>query len=172
MTASKQPVDGAGRPGGGTDSPLSDQPLLDLLDALVSDRGRVAAAEALGVNYRTMMTCYDSRRVSRRMRQALEEFRGEGGGDVDPVVLDDADVEDMQGESLERRVAALEDENRGLRELVERQKGQIHGEWPRWKGPGKRPTIPKRWTLAMTRIMSWGRTGVRPGASPECPMWG
>ena len=54
--------------------------LLDLLDALVDDRGRTAAARALGVNYRTLVNCYDSRRVSRRMRQALEEFRDAGGG--------------------------------------------------------------------------------------------
>ena len=37
--------------GDGGNSPLSDAALLDLLDALVDDRGRVAAAEALGVNY-------------------------------------------------------------------------------------------------------------------------
>ena len=43
---------------------LSDDPLLDLLDAPVSDRGKVAAAEVLGVNYRTMVTCHASRPVS------------------------------------------------------------------------------------------------------------
>ena len=32
----------------GADAPLSDGPLLDLLDALVESRGKVAAAEALG----------------------------------------------------------------------------------------------------------------------------
>ena len=52
-----------------SDGLLSDDPLLDVLDALVSDRGKVAAAEALGVNYRTMMTCYESRHISRRMRR-------------------------------------------------------------------------------------------------------
>ena len=31
-----------------------DQPLLDLLDALVNDRGPTVADEALGVNYRTV----------------------------------------------------------------------------------------------------------------------
>ena len=63
--------------GGGQDASL-----LDLLDALVHDRGRTAAARTLGVNYRTMMNCYDSRRVSRRMRQALVEFRdGQDVGD-------------------------------------------------------------------------------------------
>ena len=42
-----------------------DAPLLDLRDNRVSDRGRTGAARALGVNYRTMMNCYDSRRVTR-----------------------------------------------------------------------------------------------------------
>ena len=101
-----------------------DAPLLDLLDDPVDDRSRVAAAEALGVNYRTMMACYDSRRVSRRMRHALEEFRDaasvadDESGDVD-------DPEDVRSESLGRRVAAPEDENRELRKLVEEQAGQV-----------------------------------------------
>ena len=82
MSVRQQPATGDGDSSGERDFPLSDAPLLDLLDALVNGRGRVAAAEALGVNYRTMMACYDSRRVSRRMRKALEEFRdtGEAGG--------------------------------------------------------------------------------------------
>ena len=92
---------------------------MDLLDALVNARGRVAAAEALGVNYRTMMACYDSRRVSRRMRQALVDFRDAGGvGDGDGVA-------DNGAEPLEQRVAALEEEGRGLRGLVETQASQL-----------------------------------------------
>ena len=126
MNATQQPVDGDGHPTGGTDSPLSDQPLLDLLDVLVDDLGRVAAAEALGVNYRTLVNCYNSRRVSRRMRQVLQEFRDAGGvGGDDPGDVDDDDVSGIEHESLERRVAVLEDENRGLRELVESQADQL-----------------------------------------------
>ena len=130
MNATQQPVDGDGHPTGGTDSPLSDQPLLDLLDVLVDDRGRVAAAKALGVNYRTLVNCYNSRRVSRqvsrRMRQVLQEFRDAGGvGGDDPGDVDDDDVSGIEHESLERRVAVLEDENRGLRELVESQADQL-----------------------------------------------
>ena len=56
----------------------------------MDDRGRVAAAESLRVNYRTMMNCYDSRRVSRRMRQALAEF-------LDTSMIDDS------GEEIETR---------------------------------------------------------------------
>ena len=107
--------------------------LLDLLDALVSDRGRTAAARALGVNYRTLVNCWDSRRVSRRMRQALAEFRDAGGvggdkpggvGGDEPDVVGDGEA-GTETEPLERRVAALEAENRALRELVESQAGQL-----------------------------------------------
>ena len=130
MSADERTGRGEGDPGNGPDSSLSDMPLLDLLDSLVSDRGRVAAAEALGMNYRTLVNCYDSRRVSRRMRQVLVEFRDAGGpdevrGDVDAVAQvgnDDGDDEpDHEGEPLAEQVAALEDETRQLRELVEHQ---------------------------------------------------
>ena len=101
--------------------------LLDLLDVLVSGRGRTAAARALGVNYRTLVNCWDSRRVSRRMRQALSEFRNAGGvgGDVDAEVVDGDPANDMESESMEQRVEALEEENRGLLELVEDQARQL-----------------------------------------------
>ena len=119
MSTVERTAEGDGDPGSGPDLPLPDQPLLDLLDALVNGRGRVAAAEALGVNYRTMMACYDSRRVSRRMRQAFAEFR-------DSAVVGDGDgVADQGTEPLEQRVADLEEEGRGLRELVEAQAGQL-----------------------------------------------
>ena len=42
------------------------------------------------VNYRTMMNCYDSRRVSRRMRQVLADF-------LDAGMIDDS------GEEIEHR---------------------------------------------------------------------
>ena len=125
MSVSQQPATGDGAPGDERDFPLSDAPLLDLLDALVNDRGRVAAAEALGVNYRTMMACYDSRRVSRRMRKALEEFRGAGTGtEASGTEVDDDGAED-EVETLRQRVAELEEEDRGLRGLVETQAGQL-----------------------------------------------
>ena len=108
----------------GADAPLSDGPLLDLLDALVESRGKVAAAEALGVNYRTMTNCHDSRRVSRRMRRALQEFRDARG--VETEVGDGDDVStDSQVEALGKRAAELEEENRELRELVETQANRL-----------------------------------------------
>ena len=70
------------------------------------------------MNYSTMMNCYESLRVSRQMRQALAEFRDAGDEPGD-------DAAGMESESLERRVAALEADNRGLRELVEGQARQL-----------------------------------------------
>ena len=107
----------------GGNAPLSDCPLLDLLDALVEKRGRVAAAQALGVNYRTMTNCQDSRRVSRRMRQALEKFRDEqeAGGGQDGTAVDGDGETEAAMEALGQRVATLEEENRQLREVVEAQ---------------------------------------------------
>ena len=103
-----------------------DQPLLDLLDALVNDRGPTGAAEALGVNYRTVSRCQRSRRVTRRMRQVLQEFRdAQDAGDDGPGAGVNHVVEDSAGESQHDLVAALERENRELRETVESQAEEL-----------------------------------------------
>ena len=106
------------------DSPLSDESLLDLLDALLESRGKVAAAEALGVNYRTMVVCYESRHVSRRMRKALRGFKDAGGEGGTEASDGDGRVEDDRS-GLVKRAAELEEENRELRELVEAQRRRI-----------------------------------------------
>ena len=97
---------------------------MDLLDALVESRGKVATAQALGVNYRTMTNCLDSRRVSRRMRRALREFRDARGVEIEVGDGDDVST-DSQVEALGKRAAELEEENRELRELVEAQSVQL-----------------------------------------------
>ena len=109
-----------------------DAPLLDLLDTLVSDRGRVAAAEALGVNYRTVARCQQSRRVSRRMRQVLQEFRDSqgAGDDGGGIVTGDVAGEEI-GDRPELRAAQLEQENRELRDKVEAQAEEL--EALRWR---------------------------------------
>ncbi len=94
---------------------------MDLLDALVNDRGKVAAAEALGVNYRTMVAYYESR----RMRKALEEFQDTAVGDAVEPDGDDAGDTAEKVESLEQRVVALEEEHRALREIIEAQAEQL-----------------------------------------------
>ena len=103
-----------------------DTPLLDLLDALVNDRGRVAAAETLGVNYRTVARCQQSRRVSRRMRQVLQEFRdSQDVGDDGPGLVGGGNAGEDTEETSEERTAALEQENRELRETVEAQAEEL-----------------------------------------------
>ena len=103
-----------------------DTALLDLLDALVEERGRVTAAQAPGVNYRTLALCCNSRQVSRRMRRALLDFSNTNT----PV---SGDTEGSDGghprnggvAALEQRVSGLEDENFELRELAEEQARQL-----------------------------------------------
>ena len=104
-----------------------DQPLLDLLDALVNDRGPTGAAEALGVNYRTVTRCQRSRRVTQRMRQVLQEFRDsqDVSGDGPDVGAGDGTRADGAGESQHDLVAALERETRELRETVEAQTEEL-----------------------------------------------
>ena len=114
--------DGPGVGDGCGSGEADDQPLLDLLDALVNDRGPTGAAEALGVNYRTVSRCQRSRRVTRRMRQVLAEFRdGQGAGNDGPG----DGVEDDTGESRQEMEAALEQENRELRATVEAQAEEL-----------------------------------------------
>ena len=122
MDGSKDAGDGMSIPI--SDNPLSDAPLLDLLDALVNDRGKVAAAEALGVNYRTMVTCYESRHVSRRMRKALAEFRDKRVESCDEQEDEAGDVAEKVA-ALEERVAALEQAHGDLVETVEAQARQL-----------------------------------------------
>ena len=94
-----------------------------------NDRGRVRAARALGVNCRTLVNCCDSRQVSRRMRQALGDFRkagdfGDAGTGVAGHAVGQDDPESDQDDNrqvLEGRVTELEEENRRLRETVAEQ---------------------------------------------------
>ncbi len=100
--------------------------LLELLDDLVVDRGRVGAADVLGVNYRTLQHCLNRRRLSRRMREALEHYRSSAPVVVDlPAAAEETGPGEDQGQSLEQRVADLEGENRALQENIEALAGQL-----------------------------------------------
>ena len=71
------------------------------------------------------MTCYESRRVSRRMRRALEEYRDEAVGDGDEQGGDDAGDIAKGVVYLEQRVVALEEVHRALVETIEAQAKQL-----------------------------------------------
>jgi hypothetical protein len=125
------------------------------------------------VNDRTLVNCYDSRRMSRRMRQELAEVKDAGGiaGD-EPGDVDADDVEDMEGEPLERRVAALEDENRGLGELVERQAVHLEELARRvaaLEGREGKPSDDTKAVDAGDDLMIRRGIGSLPVAGPECP---
>ena len=97
-------------------------PLSDLPDALVEERGRLPAAQVLGVNYRTLAFCCESRQVSRRMRRALLEFSNAGEASDGESDVGDGGVADLR-----QRVAELEDENCEWRELEDEQARQREG---------------------------------------------
>ena len=96
---------------GGVSEKVQDAQLWDLLTGLVRDRGRVGAARALGVNFRTLAGSVDSGRLSPRMRRALGEM-------VKAGVAAPGQTEERV-EALERRVARVEEEVEALRETVE-----------------------------------------------------
>ena len=98
------------RPGTEPALPYRTMPYWTCWTALVEERGRVPAAQGLGVNHRTLAICCDSRQVSLRMRRALLDFRNRGG---------ETENGDGDAEALARRVSHLEDEKCGLRELAD-----------------------------------------------------
>ena len=96
----------------------TDAALWGILDALVGDQGRVGAGEALGVNYRTLQNCLDFRRLTRRMREALQEF-----GNLAPLVgkqsveAGEAGSLEESAKTLAQLMADLEAENKKLRDV-------------------------------------------------------
>ncbi len=101
--------------------------LLAILDALENDLGRVGTRKKLGVNFRTLVNCLESRRVTPRMRKALKQFSNWGPVVDDPVVEVDLAyslIEDpVEPQAL--KVEDLEAENRELRETIETQTTHI-----------------------------------------------
>ena len=71
----------------------------------VTDRA-AAAAKPLGVNYRTVVWCQQSRRVSQRMRQVLQEFRDaqDVGDHGSRIVAGDSPREDAEETQQDRAV--------------------------------------------------------------------
>ena len=96
----------------------TDAALWGILDALVGDQGRVRAGEALGVNYRTLKSCLNDRQLTRRMREALQEF-----GNLAPLVgkqsveAGEAGSLEESAKTLAQLMADLEAENKELRDV-------------------------------------------------------
>ena len=86
---------------------------LALLDDLVKVRGRKGAAEALGVDRRTLAANVDSGKLTAQMREAVDRL----------LLLGDAVVVARENErlaGLERRLEALEEEVRAIGEMSAR----------------------------------------------------
>lgn len=104
-----------GIPAGESKSPeqLRHERLVALLREVAETRGKVKAAEALGVSYRTLARAVESGRLTGRMADALERHLREVRGSVTPTVKEE------QAEGLEQRVERLEGSVARLQNRVE-----------------------------------------------------
>ena len=85
--------------------------LMALLRDMIDDKGKVKAAEALGVNYRTLVRAEESEQLTARMSSELERYLLLGGGSA-------AAQQRKSIKTLEERVTGLEEElESGLEEL-------------------------------------------------------
>ena len=92
---------------------LRDLRLRALLRDLVSDEGRVGAAELLGVSYRTLVRAVESDELSGRMSDALERHLLLGGGSAAARQRERVEVLEQRMEALERKGQGGLDEVRG-----------------------------------------------------------
>ena len=91
----------------------ADAQLLALLDDLVHAEGRLKAAQALGVNYRTLVKVVESGRLSRRMRDALERRQLADREATATQQRDEIQALARRLAELEARVTAVERARRG-----------------------------------------------------------
>ncbi len=91
--------------------------LMALLRDMIDDKGKVKTAEALGVNYRTLVRAEESERLTARMSSELERHLLLGGGSA-------AAQQRESIKTLEERVAGLEEE---LESVLEELRSVIDG---------------------------------------------
>ncbi len=105
-----------GIPAGESRSPeqLRHERLVALLREVAETRGKVKAAEALGVSFRTLARAVESGRLTGRMADALERHLREVKGSVTPAPESEPD----QADELEARVKQLDVELAELRTRV------------------------------------------------------
>ena len=84
--------------------------LMEQLQQLARERGKVEAAELLEINYRTLNTTLELGHLSKRVRDAAQRYFRES---------DDAEVEDSLGIDYEPRIVRLEEQmDEFLKELT------------------------------------------------------
>ena len=89
--------------------------LMALLNELVRDKGVMKAAEALGVDHRTLTSSMERGKLSRRMRVALDKALLEGAGSPAAEQRERIDALEGRSKAVEDRVDAVEkDLGKGL----------------------------------------------------------
>ena len=106
------------------DTSPEDLRLLEMLQQLVESRGRMRAATALGVNYRTVVGNLEAGSLSRRMRRALQEFEA-GPGPAESPGLDGSRGSGGRAQTVARQMETLAWEVAHLGEMVEAQGVQL-----------------------------------------------
>ncbi len=125
---------------GGGGEPVSDEELLRWAGDIAKARGRVQAAQDVGLNYRTLARALDEQTLSRVVREALlaahhaestadAEAAGETGDELARRVeaaeaqladtLDALERERERADALERRLALLEEQQAGESGIVQ-----------------------------------------------------
>ena len=117
-------ADGESTGMGQADTSPEDSRLWKVLQQLVESRGRMRAATALGVNYRTVVGNLEAGSLSRRMRRALQEFEA-GPGPAESPGLDGARGSGGRAQTVARQMETLAWEVAHLGEMVEAQGVQL-----------------------------------------------
>ena len=93
--------------------------LAALLHDLVDDRGRMEAAEALRVNYKTLAAAIESGKLTGRMSDALERLLLSGGGSAAARQREEMGALKQEVEALTQSVGTLEKEMRNTLAALE-----------------------------------------------------
>ena len=103
----------------------NDDELIGFLRRLADEHGKVGAAELIGINFRTLASAVDDRRVGRRLREAVERHLAQHGeGEVAPG-------QQAEGDSAPRLAALaasldeFADELRQLRDAVDQLQSRL-----------------------------------------------
>ena len=139
---------------------------------MVEYRGRMRAATALGVNYRTVAKNLEAGSLSRRMRRALHEF--EAG--LEPAESPDLDGSRSSGgrtetvaqqmETLAGEVGHLGGDGGGAGRPIAGVGSESGGTGGRRQGADRQETLGQPWTRA------WPENGVHRSGSRGCPTQG